>query len=184
MTDPLSPEEEAEVRDIVARGAVANRWNGNFIAAALLATVDRERAAQELPSVDDLAAALHEMEGPGRHSRPRLTRQICPGPDYHRKDAEKVIAALATTPPTPAEPPPCNCYNLALPAGIGHAADCPVFLADDRAEARPPEGLDALTERLFEALMDVDQTRPGGAYPHLGRALDVRRLAADLAARL
>ena len=49
-------------------------------------------AEEERLDVERLAKALHEMEGPGKHSRPRHTRQICPGPGHHTADAERVAA--------------------------------------------------------------------------------------------
>jgi hypothetical protein len=42
---------------------------------------------------DALAKALHESAG--THSRPVLTRQICPGPSYHDAEADAILAALA-----------------------------------------------------------------------------------------
>ena len=75
------------------REAVA-RWLGDRVP-SVTRSATPDNAGRSPIDVERLAAALHEMEGPGRHSRPRLTRQICPGPDHHIREAEKVAAEYA-----------------------------------------------------------------------------------------
>jgi hypothetical protein len=97
MTDPRTPRTEAGRRLMRSTETQDDgTWSGLDLTAFRDGILAIEAEASTLASSERLAAALHASMG--THSRPLLTRQICPGAHMHIKEADAILAHLTADP--------------------------------------------------------------------------------------